>query len=44
MPRGGPAPQLNVDNPKFRLAIAAWRRMPLKATTLIGPLVSRSIP
>ncbi|ACL73447.1 FemAB-related protein, PEP-CTERM system-associated [Thioalkalivibrio sulfidiphilus HL-EbGr7] len=44
MPKGGPAPQLNVDNPKFRLAIAAWRRMPLKATTLIGPLISRSIP
>lgn len=44
MPRGNPMPQLNVDNPKFRLAIAAWRRLPIKATTIIGPPLARSIP
>jgi len=43
-PTGGPMPQLNVDNPKFRLAIAAWRRLPLGATTRIGPLLARGIP
>lgn len=44
MPRGGPMPQLNVDNPKFRLAIAAWRRLPVGITTLAGPPLARSIP
>lgn len=44
MPRGGPLPQLNVDNPKFQLAIAAWRRLPLKLTTVFGPWFARSIP
>lgn len=43
-PDGGPMPQLNVDNPKYRLAIAAWRKMPLWATRLVGPPVARLIP
>ncbi|MCB2173679.1 FemAB family PEP-CTERM system-associated protein [bacterium] len=37
-------PQLNVDNPKFRLAIAAWRKLPLGLTTSLGPHIARSIP
>lgn len=37
-------PQLNVSNPKFDLAIKAWRKLPLKATTLLGPMIARSIP
>ncbi len=37
-------PELNVDNPKYKLAIALWRRMPVNLTTLIGPLISRSLP
>jgi FemAB-related protein (PEP-CTERM system-associated) len=37
-------PQLNVNNPKYRLAIAAWRKLPLGLTTLIGPHIARSIP
>jgi FemAB-related protein (PEP-CTERM system-associated) len=43
-PSGGPMPQLNVDNPKFRVAIAAWRRLPLSLTTRVGPLIARGIP
>jgi FemAB-related protein (PEP-CTERM system-associated) len=43
-PDGGPMPQLNVDNPKYQLAIAAWRKMPLWATRLVGPPVARLIP
>jgi FemAB-related protein (PEP-CTERM system-associated) len=43
-PRGGSITQLRVSNPRFRLAIATWRRLPVRATTLIGPLVARSIP
>lgn len=37
-------PQLNVKNPKFHLAIAAWRKLPVALTGRIGPLIARSIP
>ncbi|HET7218439.1 MAG TPA: FemAB family XrtA/PEP-CTERM system-associated protein [Vicinamibacterales bacterium] len=37
-------PQLNVMNPKFRLAIATWRRLPLFITNTIGPSLARNIP
>lgn len=43
-PDGGPMPDLNVDNPRFRLAIAAWRRLPLWATRRLGPPIARLIP
>lgn len=43
-PDGGPMPALNVDNPKYRLAINAWRRLPLWMTRLIGPPIARAIP
>lgn len=43
-PGGGQMPALNVDNPKYRLAIQAWRRLPLWTTRMIGPLLARSIP
>ena len=37
-------PRLNVDNPKFRLAIDAWKWMPGAITRSIGPFLSKSIP
>jgi FemAB-related protein (PEP-CTERM system-associated) len=37
-------PQLNPDNRKYQLAIAAWRKLPLRVTQHIGPLIARSIP
>lgn len=37
-------PQLNVDNPKFQLAIKAWRKLPLSVTRLVGPPLARCIP
>lgn len=37
-------PQLNVNNPKFKLAIALWQRLPLPVTKWLGPWLSRSIP
>jgi len=43
-PDGGSMPQLNVDNPKYKLAIAAWQRMPLWATRIVGPPLARLIP
>ena len=43
-PKGGEMPQLNVDNPKYKLAIQAWRKLPLWVTRKIGPPLARSIP
>ena len=37
-------PSLNPNNPKYQLAIKAWRRMPLAMTQTVGPLLARSIP
>jgi FemAB-related protein (PEP-CTERM system-associated) len=37
-------PELNVNNPKYRLAINMWRKMPVKITKWIGPFISKSLP
>lgn len=37
-------PSLNVSNPKYQVAINAWRRLPLPMTQFIGPYIARSIP
>lgn len=43
-PAGGEMPQLNVDNPKYKLAIDLWRRLPLWVTRIVGPPLARVIP
>jgi FemAB-related protein (PEP-CTERM system-associated) len=40
----GAPPNLSPSNPKFRAAIALWRRMPVAVTTLLGPRVARHLP
>ena len=37
-------PQINTGNPRYRLAISAWRRLPVSLTTKVGPLLARNIP
>ncbi len=37
-------PELNPRNPKYRAAIAAWRRLPLAFTRAMGPPLARLIP
>jgi FemAB-related protein (PEP-CTERM system-associated) len=37
-------PQLNVDNPKYGLAIKAWKKLPLELTKIIGPYIAAGIP
>ena len=37
-------PELNVDNPKYKLAISMWRKMPVRITNWIGPFLSKSLP
>ena len=41
---GTQLPDQSPKNPKFRAAIAIWKRLPLGLTTYIGPRVVRAIP
>ena len=38
------APNLNPANPKFKLMIEVWKRLPLGITKLIGPRIVRNFP
>lgn len=40
----GDLPNLNPSNPKFSMAIAAWKHTPLFITNFVGPYIIRQIP
>ena len=40
---GETIPELNPLNPKYRLFIAAWKRLPLPVANLIGPYIVRGV-
>ena len=37
-------PELNPNNPKYKLLIAIWKRLPVAISNLIGPLVVKFLP
>jgi serine/alanine adding enzyme len=41
---GDALPEINPKNPKYQLAIQAWKRLPLMITNLLGPHIVRCIP
>jgi serine/alanine adding enzyme len=41
---GTALPDQSPKNPKFRLAIEAWKRLPVPVATMLGPAIVRSIP
>ena len=41
--RGQNLPETSPSNPKYRLMIALWSRLPLGVANVIGPLISRSL-
>jgi serine/alanine adding enzyme len=41
---GNDPPELNPENPRYKLAIWLWQRLPLPVTKLIGPKVVRCLP
>ncbi|SRR5579875_559115 len=43
MRRGSEPPNLNPLNPKFRIFIALWKRLPLPIANLIGPHIVRNL-
>lgn len=44
MSEGRVPPQLNHSNPKYALAAAAWRKLPLALANLAGPWIVRHLP
>jgi serine/alanine adding enzyme len=41
---GREPPHLNPSNPKYRLAVAAWRRLPLPVANWLGPRLVKNLP
>ena len=44
LPQGGALPEINPGNPKYRLAISMWKKMPVPLTQVLGPHIVRNIP
>jgi FemAB-related protein (PEP-CTERM system-associated) len=41
---GGDLPEINPHNPKYRLMINTWQRLPLTVTRWIGPHIVKNLP
>jgi FemAB-related protein (PEP-CTERM system-associated) len=41
---GGRMPNLSPSNPKMRLAVRAWKRLPLSVTKVVGPRLTKYLP
>jgi serine/alanine adding enzyme len=44
MPEGQALPEINPNNPKYKIFIALWKLMPVWLTKVIGPFLIKSIP
>ena len=44
MKNEGSLPELNPDNPKYKLAIRLWKKMPVNLTRIIGPSIVKNLP
>jgi len=44
LPEGNSLPELNPQNPRYRLAIWLWQRLPLPITKWVGPGIVRCLP
>ncbi len=43
MRNGAPPPEINPLNPKFRIFVEAWKRLPLPIANLLGPHIVRQL-
>lgn len=41
---GGQLPNLTPNNPKYRLAVRAWQRLPLPVANWLGPRIVKNLP
>ncbi len=44
MPEGQALPEINPNNPKYKIFIALWKLMPVWLTKVIGPILIKNIP
>ena len=44
LPQGESLPALNPNNPKLKLVIWCWTKLPLAVANALGPLLARSLP
>jgi serine/alanine adding enzyme len=44
LPGNKPLPQINPNNPKFKLMISVWQKLPVWLTKIIGPPVVKNLP
>jgi serine/alanine adding enzyme len=44
MPEGRALPEINPNNPKYKIFIALWKLMPVWTSKLLGPLLIKNIP
>lgn len=44
LPAGEKLPELNPNNPKYKLMIAVWQKLPLLLANVIGPHVVKNLP
>lgn len=42
--KGGTLPEINPGNPRYRLAIEMWKKLPVSLTKVLGPPIVRNIP
>jgi len=42
--KGNQIPSLNPSNPRFRLAVAAWKHLPVPLASWIGPRIVKGLP
>ncbi len=41
---GDKLPEINPDNPKYKVAIKIWQKLPLFITKIIGPRIAKNLP
>lgn len=44
LPEGDSLPELNPENPRYRLAIRIWQHLPVPMTKLLGPPLAKRLP
>lgn len=44
VPEGNSLPNLNPENPRYRLAIRFWQQLPIPVTNLFGPPLAKRLP
>ncbi len=44
LPGDAELPQLNPNNPKFKIAIRIWKKIPVFITKIIGPPIVKNLP